>query len=581
MAKSYLGYVERSDEAYVDWASIGKTISDDLITVSNERKEKKAELDRQTNEAVNTINELTANQPQLTSEFYMDGANNTRQYLLMLDKQMKNGLLDPSEYAKKRQVILDGVDQLSAASKSFNEDYEDAMKRLQNGEAAAQEVFQNEGYDAFRSTESKSIYVNPADGRIYIATRDANGNVIKDPSKLLSVNNLYSRRKDKINKYDVVGESQKKVNVLGDYVKSVRRGGVLTLKDVMQRKEYLSAEADVISSMMASPRNAGSVLSDYVGGYTFTQDPKQAAGDPTKILLKQDGMNMLQPELTAEQRKIAEDALRAQLRVQLDRIETPMPIQQPTEAAIGRGERKQDNLAHLELVRKIYSGTENEAGVAADAIRALNPDIKSINKDENGNLTIKFTDGRVEKLPIPQTGTGSSGGFEQFATRAGGFLIPGLPIEQTFVDWQKSPYKGRSETYRADAFDSAGALDAKSEANRILTEANFTDATFALTEEDGLAQVERLLSKLGDGYTAEQVGWGQDQIEITTPGGVSFVLDFDYQDEKQQIAEFARLKTFLEEQVPLAEAAKAKKEEAKAASTTAPASAAASGGTAR
>ena len=143
MAKSYLGFVEKDQQAFVDWSSIGSQISKDLEEIRVKRQDQRDELDRVTNEAVTTINDLTANQPKLVSEFYMDGANDMRQYLLMLNKEMKAGRLQPSEYMKKKQVLMDGVTQLGDASKAFATDYEEALKRLQNGEAAAQEVFQN------------------------------------------------------------------------------------------------------------------------------------------------------------------------------------------------------------------------------------------------------------------------------------------------------------------------------------------------------------------------------------------------------------------------------------------------------
>jgi len=368
MAKTYYGYVAKDDKAYVDWASIGKTISDDLIEVSRKRQEQRDELDRKTEESITTINQLTADQPQLVSEFYMDGANDMRQYLLMLQKQMKSGGLQPNEYLKKKQVLMDGVEQLSLASKDFAADYEDAMKRLQNGEAAAQEVFQNEKYDAFRSTQGKGIYVNPVNGRLYIGTRNEQGVIDSNPANLLDVNNLYSRRKDQINKYDVIGETSKKVAPLGDYIRSVRRGGVFTLKDIMQRKEYLKAENDIIQSMMSSPRNLGSILTDYVGGYTLTENEAEAKADPTKILLKTDGMNMLQPQLTDEQRKAAEEALRAQIRVQLDRVETAMPIQQEQQWQYQRGQEQRREQQNVGMWHSLAFGTASEQNTAANQL---------------------------------------------------------------------------------------------------------------------------------------------------------------------------------------------------------------------
>ena len=562
MAKTYYGYVARDDKAYVDWASIGKTISDDLIEVTKSRQEQRDELDRKTEESITNINKLTADQPQLVSEFYMDGANDMRQYLLMLQKQMKSGGLQPNEYLKKKQVLMDGVDQLSLASKDFAADYEDAMKRLQNGDAAAQEVFQNEKYDAFRSTQGKGIYVNPVNGRLYIGTRDEQGVVDSNPAKLLDVNNLYSRRKDQINKYDVVGEASKKVSPLGDYIRSVRRGGVFTLKDIMQRKEYLKAENDIIQSMMSSPRNLGSILTDYVGGYTLTENEAEAKADPTKILLKTDGMNMLQPQITDEQRKAAEEALRAQLRVQLDRVETAMPIEQPDRAAAAsRQQQQRTNAQHLEHLRKLFAGSGTDAVAASDAIRAINPNIKSIQKTDNGMLTIRFNDGRVESSTIPQVGTADASAFEQFITQSGRFLIPGLETQQAFIDWGNSEYSGRSQGYRQAPVDSMGARDPKSSAMTAIADANMTTVTFALKQEEALPMVENMVQNLGDEfklYTVETTGMlAGDEITITSDDGKSSIqLEFDYQKESQQQGEMQRLMTWLEKEIQKKQAAK-------------------------
>ena len=560
MAKTYYGYVAREDKAYVDWASIGKTISDDLIEVTKSRQEQRDELDRKTEESITNINKLTADQPQLVSEFYMDGANDMRQYLLMLQKEMKAGRLQPNEYLKKKQVLMDGVDQLSLASKDFAADYEEALKRLQK-DAAGQEVFQNEKYDAFRSTEGKGIYVNPVNGRLYIGTRDENGVIDSNPSKLLDVNNLYSRRKDQINKYDVVGEASTKVAPLGDYIRSVRRGGVFTLKDIMQRKEYLKAENDIIQSMMSSPRNLGSILSDYVGGYTFTENEEEAKADPAKILLKKDGMNLLQPQLTDEQRKAAEEALRAQLRVQLDRVETAMPIQQPDRAAAAsRQQQQRTNAQHLEHLRKLFAGSGTDAVAASDAIRAINPNIKSIQKTNDGRLTIRFNDGRVESSTIPQTGTADASAFEQFITQSGRFLIPGLETQQAFIDWGNSEYAGRSQGYRQGPVDSMGARDPKSSAMTAIADANMTTATFALEQQEALPMVENMVQNLGDAfklYKVETTGMlAGDEITITSDDGKSSIqLEFDYQKESQQQGEMQRLMTWLEKEIQKKQAA--------------------------
>lgn len=537
MAKSYLGFVEKDQQAFVDWSSIGSQISKDLEEIRVKRQDQRDELDRVTNEAVTTINDLTANQPKLVSEFYMDGANDMRQYLLMLNKEMKAGRLQPSEYMKKKQVLMDGVTQLGDASKAFATDYEEALKRLQNGEAAAQEVFQNEQYDAFKTTEGKGIYVNPADGRVYIAKRNPDGTINNKPSDLLSVNKLYARRKDQVNRYDVVGEANKNVRVLGDIVKAKRSGNVLTLKDVMQNPEYLKAENDIIKSMTASPRNLGSVLTDYVGGYSFTQSPDEAKGDPNKILLVEDGMGLYMPQLTDAQRKKAEEAIRAQLRVQLDRVETPMPVFAPqTESGRGFGVEREKDLGHLEILRKIYAGSEAEVTTALQNIPEINREIKRVRKDGN-KLIIEYNpvldkDGEVTSQRAPQTLDIAQGGLELFATQAGRALIPGLNVEPAWIDWQRSPYSGRSQKYSEIGGESGGMF-------------NVAPGFISMTKDKA---AEQLRPSLPDGFSVRESRIPfDDAVVVKATNGKEITIETDETDADVITGELAKLTKFVQE----------------------------------
>jgi len=537
MAKSYFGYVERDQEAFVNWASIGTQISKDLEKIRVNRQEQRDELDRVTNEAVTTINELTANQPKLVSEFYMDGANDMRQYLLMLNKEMKAGRLAPSEYMKKKQVLMDGVTQLGDAAKAFATDYEESMKLMQEGKSAGQKIFQDEQYDAFKSTDGKGIYVNPADGRVYIAKRNPDGTINNNPEDLLSVNKLYARRKDIVYKYDVIGEANKNVKVLGDIVKAKRSGNVLTLKDVMQNPEYLKAEGDIINSMMSSPRNVGSILSDYVGGYSFTLKPEEAKGDPNKILLTEDGMGLYMPQLTDAQRKKAEEALRAQLRVQLDKVETPMPVFAPqTGSGSGFGVEREKDLGHLEILRKIYAGSEAEVTTALQNIPEINREIKRVRKDGN-KLIIEYNpvlnkDGEVTSQRAPQTLDIAQGGLELFATQAGRALIPGLNVEPAWIDWQRSPYSGRSQKYSEIGGESGGMF-------------NVAPGFISMTKDKA---AEQLRPSLPDGFSVRESRIPfDDAVVVKATNGKEITIETDETDADVITGELAKLTKFVQE----------------------------------
>ena len=366
MAKTFYKYEERVDlNSYVDWGSIGKTVSDDLTRINKERQAKKDEIDRVTNESVTTINELSVGQPQVSSEFYMDAANNVKEALGLAYREMKAGRLNPNEYLKQRQNIMDDLGQMQSAATSFATDWEEMTTRLEDGTAGELEIYQNELLDSFGITKDKAVYVNPVDGRMYIATRDAKGNIIKDPSKLMPISYMTARRKDKVNRYDVVGETNKRVKALGDVTRSIMSGKVMSLTDVMQRPEYMKAEDDIISSMMTSSRSAASVLADYAGGYSFTQNWAEAQEDPNKILLKQDSNGLLQPQLTDKQNEVAREALRAQLRVQLKSIETPRQPQQQQQWQYAAGQEREEQQANVGRWHNLAFGTTKEAQTSA------------------------------------------------------------------------------------------------------------------------------------------------------------------------------------------------------------------------
>jgi len=246
-----------------------------------------------------------------------------------------------------------------------------------------------------------------------------------------------------------------------------------------------------------------------VGGYSFTQNADEAKGDPNKILLVEDGMGLFMPQLTDAQRKKAEEALRAQIRVQLDRVEAPMPVFAPDrQFNFGIGERKRKNAENIELLRKVYVG-DAEAEVAVDAIRAANPNILKIDRQPD-NLIITFNDGKIERLPIPKAGAGASSGFEQFVSRSGGFLL-NIEPQQAFVDYRESDYFGRPTRFGKATFTRGQELSPEAKAKAIADKIGAE--TFTMVEEDAVPIIQ---AQLPPGFVAEESGvW--DNVTITAP----------------------------------------------------------------
>lgn len=282
----------------------------------------------------------------------------------MQEKLLKQGVLKPQDYLNSRQIVSDDWANLSEAAKSFNTDYAESMKRLQDGEAAMQEMYQNEKYDAFMNVQDKDVFINPVDGRMYLTTTDGDGNIERDPASMLNVNSINARRKDKINKFNVQAEVQKATGALGEVVKALNADGVITRTDKRLNEMMLiggvettfdDAKNDIIDSLMTSPRNNASILTDDVGGYTFTEVESEAGGKV--IYLKENGMGLLEPQLTDEQLGVVRNNLDMEIEKQLgfeEKSSYEADLRART-AALDRAERRDARKSKEEDFSDVYS----------------------------------------------------------------------------------------------------------------------------------------------------------------------------------------------------------------------------------
>ena len=122
------GYVERDATSFVDWGTIGKNLSDMLQNENKVREEKKAAIDKATNEYANTL----ANAPQGEhigmNEWALKYANDAQQARLLQDKLLKSGQLSLKDYTIQRQNLLDGTDQTFNLTKEYQQEYKTKME---------------------------------------------------------------------------------------------------------------------------------------------------------------------------------------------------------------------------------------------------------------------------------------------------------------------------------------------------------------------------------------------------------------------------------------------------------------------
>jgi hypothetical protein len=455
---AYLGYVKQDVDSQVNWGEVGKTFTDMLSAESKRREDLKTEIDDNTR----TDLEKLANIPKGSSEEYnkwtTDAADKISQARLLQVKELKAGRLSLKDYNNYRQNTVSGVNNMVATVKSYNAWYEEGMKRAESKEAGAAELWKNSLLESmkFRDTipnialdgtmsVTKKV-MNPKTGLMEVST---------NPADAFTFSSMLDFGKKKFNRFKAKETLDDLSKVVGQYTKALNQGNVETRTSVFQKDakgNFINPQVDAIKnqvkSSIANPNDAMSVLVDFKGTtpsgepYEFTldaDDPRlKGAGRDNIILLDKATMN---PQLTANQLKRAEDIMIEGLMSRSDVIETPREIpttqsKSLTSAEIEADEKKNIYTGYLQDIKTLSTGSSSEfQAVANDRIADMNRYFKEEKIDTQYGIMTRSGD----KFILPITSNGKT--INQIIPRGKNIDQPSRALLRYLT-----PYKGSYES---------------------------------------------------------------------------------------------------------------------------------------
>jgi len=210
MAETYYKFAERSAESQVNWAEVGRSVSEMLLEDAAVREQKKTAID----EASRQFGEVLANAPtgdfKPANEWILDYANDATQAMLLQDRLLKQGALSLKDYTVQRQNINDSTNQMFEISKKYQDKFTEAKKRAESGTAQDTEMWlktQAEGLSNFTNTKA---YINPTNYQVSISKlkrvvgSDGKEVLTMDdsPDGRMTINQLNNYLDIKLDKYD-------------------------------------------------------------------------------------------------------------------------------------------------------------------------------------------------------------------------------------------------------------------------------------------------------------------------------------------------------------------------------------------
>jgi hypothetical protein len=362
MAGTFYKYAERDADSQINWAEVGKGLSDMLAETNRVREEKKDALDAAQRETMNYLAETPNGEDATARKTVLEYSDQASNRMRIANQLLKNGQMSPKDYITFRQNVTDNTNLIFNANKVYQENFAETMQRSRDGISSALEPDRWKDAEILGNWADTGFFIG-ADGTVMagkMIEKEVDGKKVRTldqtPGNLRNVNTINKLLVGKIDKYkyeekvdsfvDALGKDEVTTLALGTYS---RQGIGTTVEDITKREyilpgdkavllSFIQSENDKIREIAGTNIQKASILMDSAivapngQPYALTNDPKEAAKGENFILKEYDpNIRDVVYKISDAQTKAAENFIRANMRVKYDRVIKKEAISQPTD----------------------------------------------------------------------------------------------------------------------------------------------------------------------------------------------------------------------------------------------------------
>ena len=413
---TYYKYAERAASSQVNWAEIGKNLTDTLQEENKLREEKKAAIDEATRQYGLELEKSPQGDDTSLNQWGLDFAAQAQDARLLQDRLLKSGKLKLKDYTIFRQNITDGTNQAFNLLDEYNAEYKEKMERYKSTDPAKASQYLEQWLmaqsEAFANFKESQLYINPTNFQVNIAMKkDINGvmTMSHDPKDFTTVNALRNRIKAKYDKFDSDSFVKNKVAALGEEINAYKTaasqtqaGTIGAEESIRVRDGFLEAQAAQLNEALVIPEHVSSILTDELGSYKGKkfepswETPPTTGRDPSIIYLKNENGKVV-IDITEEQKEIARKHLTQKMDMMLDFKQTistynnPAPVQK-TAAQIDEDNKNKDLKDGYYYWNLVRTGTDAEKYSAIKWLNGSNflkaKNVDSIGMSDDGNAIV-------------------------------------------------------------------------------------------------------------------------------------------------------------------------------------------------
>lgn len=548
---TFYKYAERNAQSQINWAEVGRNITDTLREEARIREEKIATIDENTRQLGITIENSPQGEHEGLNQWGLELGSNAQEMRLIQDRLLRSGQLNLRDYTKMRQNLSDGVDGFFTALEEYQAEYANKMEKWRKNESQPLDQWlmaQVEGLSNF--TVHKPVF-DPMTSQLYIAKMKEDGSIDNNPNTYVSVNSLRNRIKANFDRFKTDDYAEQVASRFGveTFEVAKRAGttwgkilskqgirGTVNEEDQAAIKAYEIAENAAIDAAFANPYNITSVLTVEGMGYNFTWDPNAAKNDPNLILLKNDAQNGYPtPDFTTangeKQKEAATELMRNIIRSKMDKKteEKTFSIAQVTpRTPTKQTEGEISAQTNASMIGRLYTGGQ-DLQTALDYFRGRLPEGTEIRRTPQG-VTIINPDRTSKEIKFTNA-DGSERRQDQFIEAAASILL-GEGSSNVIGLVQKGGYSqgvfDRTSEGSAVVQKPKSNMDKfKEKVDRVSSGLKNAETGVFLREEEAKESLNKEFA--GSGF---EFDWGYmdgQQIEVKSPNGK--VQKFELNDE--------------------------------------------------
>ena len=407
-----------------------------LYEESRVRREKKAEIDENSRQFGIELANRPVGDYDNGNTFINGFATNMTEYRLLQDNLLKTGTLNLGDYTRNRQNNTDGTKLTFALGQAYQDAYTEKMDRWEKGESQYREVYDMESVEGLANLRTVGSFINPTNGVISLAKRDANGNL--DKNNTLTAAELMGNIKRNYDTYDVNAVVKNEVDYLGDYItsdlkqalSSRKLSSVTQLTDQKKAPGYFKWENDTISSMMVNNDHITSMLTNNLfqtptgDKYTFTDNETDFNNDKSGRLIYLDKSVDAagKPVFKPAQETVVKDFLRNRIQEQIDvKLETDTAGYKPQADPIPKtppgGSPTEIVDMSFNMLKDIYYGDKEQVAAAEQYFRDNIDGAVKVFKNKD-IIEVYFDDGSMRPVTMLDTKGEVQMPFDTFAQSA-------------------------------------------------------------------------------------------------------------------------------------------------------------------